>query len=101
MVIMQVLFDYKGGYGDDMYEQCRELAESITKESGFIWKIWTENKDKKIAGGVYAFKSAKEAESYAKMHAKRLESFGVATNFRYEILDVNEKLSKITNFEIK
>lgn len=101
MVIMQVLFDYKGGYGDEMYEQCRELALSITQEKGFVWKIWTENRDKNIAGGIYAFNSAKEAESYAKMHAKRLEEFGVAANFRYEILDANEKLSAITNFKLK
>ncbi len=101
MVIMQVLFDYKGGYGEQMYEQCRELAESITKESGFIWKIWTENEEKGIAGGIYAFNSAQQAETYAKMHAKRLEEFKVATNFRYEILDANEKLSAITNFKLK
>ncbi|MDO5045171.1 monooxygenase, partial [Campylobacter sp.] len=88
VVVLQVVFDYNGGYGEEMYNQCLELAQSIAKESGFIWKIWTENKDKNIAGGIYAFKSAKEAESYVKMHAKRLEDFGVASNFRYEILDV-------------
>lgn len=100
MVILQITFDYSGGYGDKLYEECKDLAQSITKEKGFLWKIWTENSDKGIAGGIYAFDNKENAQIYANMHTKRLQDFGVAKNFNYEILDVNEKLSQITNFKI-
>lgn len=99
MVILQIHFDYTGGYGEEMYEQSHELAKSIKDEKGFIWKIWTEDKDKGIAGGIYAFDSRKNAEAYAAMHTERLSKFGVASNFKYEILDINDKLSGITNFK--
>ncbi|PSM52573.1 putative monooxygenase YdhR [Campylobacter blaseri] len=100
MIILQMYFDYNGGYGNDMYNQTKELAESITKEPGFLWKIWTENKEKKIAGGIYAFDTKENAEKYLKMHTKRIEEFGIGSNFRFEFFNVNKKLSEITNFKI-
>ncbi|QKF64867.1 monooxygenase [Campylobacter corcagiensis] len=100
MVILQIHFDYSGGYGDDMYKQSKELAQSINDEPGFLWKIWTESKEDGIAGGIYAFDSRKNAQKYADMHTKRLEEFGIAKNFKYEILDVNDNLSQITNFKL-
>lgn len=99
MVILQITFDYNGGYGNKMYEECKDLAQSIRNEKGFLWKIWTQCQDKGIAGGIYAFDEIQNAKNYADMHTKRLEKFGVAKNFKYEILDINEKLSKITNFK--
>ncbi|ASM36456.1 MAG: monooxygenase [Campylobacter sputorum] len=101
MVILQITFDYSGGYGEKMYEECKDLAQSITMEKGFLWKIWTENSKKNIAGGIYAFDNEQNAQNYANMHIKRLENFKVAKNFKYEILNTNEKLSKITHFEIQ
>ena len=38
-----------------MTEAFSELARSITKEPGFLWKIWTENENAQEAGGIYAF----------------------------------------------
>lgn len=98
MVILQVIFDYQGGFGDEMTKECKDLALSITKEKGFLWKIWTENEAKKLAGGIYAFDSEENAKNYAKMHQARLKNFGVK-NFKYEILNTNEALNKITNFK--
>lgn len=100
MVILQIYFDYFGGYGKRMYEESKELAHSIKNEPGFLWKIWTENEDKKIAGGVYAFNNRTNAQNYAKMHIERLEKFKVGKNFKYEIFDTNDDLSQITNFKI-
>ena len=101
MVILQVLFDYKGGFGNEMYKECKDLANSINQEKGFLWKIWTENKDDKKAGGIYAFNNEENAKNYITMHKKRLSDFGVASNFTYEILNTNDDLSKITNFKTK
>lgn len=98
MVILQVHFDYFGGYGNDMYRESLELAKTINNEDGFLWKIWTANEAKGIAGGVYAFDTRENAEKYIKMHEERIAKFGVGNNFVVEIFDVNEDLSQVNQF---
>ena len=100
MVILQIHFDYTGGYGEQMLHEARELAESINNEPGFMWKIWTENQEKGIAGGIYAFDSRVHAEQYAVMHMKRLTNYGMGSNFQYEIMAVNEHLSGVNQFRV-
>jgi len=41
-----------------------DLAKSINEETGFIWKIWTENEVTKEAGGIYLFETKADAEKY-------------------------------------
>ncbi|CAG0976175.1 partial Putative monooxygenase YdhR, partial [Rhodocyclaceae bacterium] len=43
--LLYVDFPYPGPWGSEMSEAMQELAQSISKEPGLIWKIWTENKD--------------------------------------------------------
>ena len=100
MVILQIHFDYTGGYGEQMLHEARELAESINNEPVFMLKIWTENQEKGIAGGIYAFDSRVHAEQYAVMHKKRLTNYGMGSNFQYEIMDVNEQLSGVNQFRV-
>jgi len=95
MLLLQIDFPYNGPTGDEMAEGFKELADSIAKESGLVWKIWTENKETKEAGGIYIFENMPSLEAYLEMHTKRLQSFGV-TNIRSKIFEVNEKLSAIT-----
>ena len=96
MKILQVDFPYTGPYGEEMAAQMKELAESITQEPGFIWKIWTENQATGEAGGIYAFSDETSAKAYLEMHSARLKSFGVP-EVRGRIFDVNDALSKITH----
>jgi Putative mono-oxygenase ydhR. len=96
MKILQVDFPYTGPYGEEMAAQMKELAESITQEPGFIWKIWTENQATGEAGGIYAFADETSAKAYLEMHSARLKSFGVP-EVRGRIFDVNDALSKITH----
>ncbi|QCD53159.1 monooxygenase [Campylobacter sp. RM16192] len=94
-VILQVDFpQLNGPFGDQMSEQFKGLAESIAKEPGMIWKIWTENEETKEAGGVYCFDNATNAQKYLKMHTERLEKFGF-TNIRGKIFNINLPLSLI------
>lgn len=67
-VIMYVDFPHKGVFGTELKDQLKELAESINHEPGIIWKIWTENKAEKTAGGVYLFDTRANAEKYLTMH---------------------------------
>ena len=49
--LLQIDFPFPGPFGEEMTAALSDLAESITKEPGFIWKVWTENEREKEAGG--------------------------------------------------
>lgn len=91
---MHVDFPHKDIWGKEMASQMKELAESINKEPGFIWKFWTESKKDDMAGGVYMFESREHAENYLKMHSERLKKFGYS-DIRGQIFEINEELSTI------
>ncbi|MCE4049261.1 MULTISPECIES: monooxygenase [Bacillaceae] len=93
--ILQIDFNMNGPFGDEMAEAFSELAESINKEEGFLWKIWTENEESREAGGIYCFQTKETAQSYLEMHSKRLDSFGI-TNINTKIFSINTKLTAIT-----
>ncbi|MCM3668665.1 monooxygenase [Mesobacillus maritimus] len=92
--VLQVDFKMDGPFGEDMVTAFTDLAESINNEKGFLWKIWTENKAEKEAGGIYLFETKMDAENYLTMHTQRLQSFGI-TDIRGKIFLVNESLSSI------
>lgn len=92
---LQVNFKMKGPFGDEMATEFSELAKSINKEEGFIWKIWTERPETNEAGGIYIFETKEAAENYMNMHIKRLESFGI-TEVNAKIFAINSKLTEIT-----
>lgn len=93
--LLQVDFPFTGPFGEEMTKALGDLAQSITQEPGFIWKIWTESQDLNEAGGIYLFESEATAEAYLAMHTARLKQLGV-TEVRGRIYDVNADLSKIT-----
>jgi hypothetical protein len=92
--LLQVDFPYQGPWGNEMTTALRDLAESIAKEPGLIWKLWTENQAAGEAGGIYLFEDLPNAEAYLTMHTKRLMSFGVL-RVNGKIFEVNEELSRI------
>lgn len=92
--LLQVDFPYNGPWNEEMVTAMRELADSIAKEPGLVWKIWTENKDSNHAGGVYLFTDKESAQNYLTMHTQRLQSFGIAP-INAMIFEVNQALSLI------
>ncbi|OAT51067.1 hypothetical protein M997_0132 [Proteus hauseri ATCC 700826] len=92
-VILQVDFPYQGPWGEEMTQAMDALSTSINQEPGFIWKIWTENKETQKAGGIYLFASVSDAQAYLKKHSARLKSFGVP-EVRGEIFAINQTLSQ-------
>lgn len=93
-VILQCDFPFTGPFGDEMAAAMKDVAESISKEPGFIWKVWTENQAAHEAGGIYLFQDRPSAEAYMMMHTERLKTFGVS-EVRAKIFEVNEQLSRI------
>lgn len=93
-VAVQVNFPMEGPWGAEMAEAFRGLAESINAEPGFLWKVWIEDRDAGLSGGVYLFDSRQNAEAYVAMHTGRLAGFGITeVSVRYS--DVNEELSRL------
>lgn len=93
--LVQFDFPAEGPWGSQMSVAYAELAQDITAEPGLRWKIWTENAETQMAGGIYLFDDEASARAYAQKHTKRLEGFGV-TDIRALFFDVNEALSRAT-----
>ena len=93
--LLQLDFPYPGPFSHEMAEALTELADSITKEPGFIWKIWTENERTKEGGGIYLFEEEETAKAHLDKHSARLKEFGVP-EVHAKIFDINEDLSRIT-----
>lgn len=92
--VLQIDFPFSGPFGEDMHQAMQPLAESISQETGLIWKIWTENAATQEAGGVYLFSDPAAAQSYLEMHSARLTASGV-TGIRAKLFSVNTPLSLI------
>jgi len=74
-------------------ERLVALAESIAREPGLIWKIWTQAPGR--AGGIYLFENRAAAEAYHAMHAARLSAQGIGP-IQAEYRGVNAALTPIT-----
>lgn len=94
MKLLQIDFYTPGPFGAEMSEKLIGLAESIAREPGLIWKIWTENADTGEAGGIYCFEDEANLMAYWRMHEVRIKEAGI-TNPRVRIFDVNVPLSRI------
>jgi len=97
--LLQMDFPYTGPFGDEFYEQMKELAEDIATEKGLVYKLWTENKDTQEAGGIYVFDNLDDANRYQTKHTERLESFGFS-GIRAKTFIINEELSAITKASV-
>jgi len=75
-------------------EALKPMAEEIGRAPGFLWKIWTEDREAGRAGGVYLFSSRTLAETYVEAHRLRLARRGVHEMVA-EYRSINATLSAI------
>ena len=45
-------FGFRGPWGEEMAPALNGLALDIAQEPGLIWKVWTEEPDRGVAGGI-------------------------------------------------
>jgi hypothetical protein len=98
--LIQVDFSHEGPFDDAMAVAFSDLAKSINEEKGFIWKIWTENKETKESGGIYIFDNKENAENHMEKNRKNFSEFGIK-NASMKIFEINEQLSQITHAPLK
>ncbi|RXK03313.1 monooxygenase [Halarcobacter bivalviorum] len=93
--LIQIDFPHNGPFGKEMSDFMADLAKDIANEAGLEFKIWTENEERKEAGGIYLFNNLKDANRYLEKHTKRLKSFGY-DNIKAKIFNINEELSLLS-----
>ncbi len=87
-------FPSSGPFGEEAAEAYADLAADIANQKGLVWKVWTEDPARQVAGGVYLFEDADSAQQYTAMHTERLEGFGI-TGITAVSYEVNHALSAV------
>jgi hypothetical protein len=96
--LLQMDYFYAGPWGHEMSAAYAGLAERIADVPGLVWKIWTENRDEGIAGGIYLFENEELLNEYFEGKISRLEAARIQ-NLRAKKFDVNMELSSVTRFK--
>lgn len=89
-------FPSTGPFGAEAEAAYADLAADIAGQDGLIWKAWTEDPQRQVAGGVYLFADEASAQAYVKKHTARLAGFGI-TDITATSYQVNEGLSLINH----
>ncbi|MGC2864667.1 monooxygenase [Corynebacterium glutamicum] len=92
-------FPSTGPSGVDAETAYADLAADIAEQSGLIWKVWTEDPQRQVAGGVYLFTDVTSAEAYITKPTAHLNSFGI-TEITATSYEVNEGLSRIDHAKL-
>ena len=92
--LLQIDFPMPGPWGEEMASAFGDLAGIIGRAPGLRWKIWTENEEEGIGGGIYLFEDDDSARLYLEEQTARLEGFGIA-DIRGRIFQVNEGLTAL------
>jgi hypothetical protein len=77
-ILLQIDFPFRGPFGTELAREAHDLALSIARAPGLLWKIWVENAETREAGGIYLFTDRKSAEAYLAVHTARLAELGVS-----------------------
>lgn len=93
-------FPSAGPYGAEATAAYADLAADIATEENLVWKVWTEDAARGVAGGVYLFRDAEGAAAYVEKHTARLTGFGI-TDINATTYDVNEELSAIDHATLR
>ena len=94
--LLQIDFPMPGPWGEEMAAAFGDLAGIIGRAPGLRWKIWTENEEENMGGGIYLFEDDESAKAYLEEHTARLEGFGI-DEIRAKVFDVNEGLTALND----
>jgi hypothetical protein len=85
------------------YEELIEAARRdvpLINDAKMEWKIWLENKEERIIGGIYCFKDEEDfKKSLARGKAKGFLP-PLIENISNQVFDINENLSKMNKAPI-
>ncbi len=85
---------------DELMEAFRKDAP-LFNEMGVTWKIWLENKEEGLVGGIYYFKDQEAFDKYPDPEiVKRGRGLHMIEMVSSQVFDVIEDLSKVNNAPI-
>lgn len=96
MILLTLEYSTAGPFGDNAVDAHRVLASEISLDPDMLWKVWTEDEDHGLAGGVCLFRSEEAATRFSVDFGRRLASWGI-TQTVFTQRAVNEALSRITH----
>ncbi|UFN48770.1 YdhR family protein [Roseomonas sp. OT10] len=76
-VTLVMEFPSRGPAAGAVDDVLRKMAEELPRIPGLCWKIWTEDAEQGLAGGIYRFADRRSAEAYRDRQAARLAAIGV------------------------
>ena len=87
---------------DELMEQCRKTAPFINEAMGdsMKWKIWIENKEEGLIGGVYCFEDEKEFKKRSVEGKAKDRLPTLIENIYSQVFDVNVDLSRVNKASI-
>ena len=87
---------------DELMEQCRKTAPSINEAMGdsMEWKIWIENKEEGLIGGVYYFEDEEEFKKRSVEGKAKDRLPTLIENIYSQVFDVNVDLSRVNKAPI-
>ena len=94
--LLQIDYPMPGPWAEEMATAFGDLAGIIARAPGLRWKIWTENEEESVGGGIYLFEDDESARAYLDEHTARLEGFGIA-DIRAKVFHVNEGLTALND----
>jgi hypothetical protein len=75
-----------------------ERARQFLNVAGLQWKIWLDDADERMCGGIYLFADREAAEAYvAGPIGDRMRSHPDIQELSVRIFDIRERMSEITN----
>jgi len=93
--LLQMDYPFDGPWGEEMAEELTPLAHRIAEVPGLVCKVWTENREEGLAGGVYLFEDEASLDAYLAPKLERMRAFGIR-DIRARKFDVNATLTGIT-----
>lgn len=94
-VILQVNYTPSEAQQQVPEEQKLTAAHHITELSGFKWKVWINNQQANLRGGIYLFENSQTAKAWADQLTPRLEQSG-GRDISVTIFDVDTAPSALT-----
>ncbi len=74
-----------------------ELARPFVEMKGLKWKVWLDDPDQQLSGGIYLFASRAEADAYLQGPiVARMKSNPQLRDLSIRSFDVREPMSRLT-----
>ena len=98
MVILQINYrrpDIPAADWDARYTD--EIAEPFIEMNGLNWKIWIDEPEAQLSGGIYLFETRADAEAYlAGPIVQRMKNNQALSEKSFRIFEIRDRVSELT-----